>query len=141
MGLLEPNVASTVAGLVPSNDSYPELVKLLVERYGSKSKITMAYMRALYGLPKPENTHRSLRSFYDSLESYVRGLESLGKASDSYGDLLVCILLDKLPGELRKNLARQFRGVHFNHLDCRIRLRPFSTVQLEPTASIVVVSI
>lgn len=34
-------------------------------------------------------------------------LEALGKEPDTYGDLLVCILLDKLPGELRKNLVRQ----------------------------------
>ena len=116
-------MVSTVAGLVPSNDSYPELVKLLVDRYGSKSKITMAYMRALYGLPKPENFHRSLRSFYDSLGSYVRGLESLGKASDSYGDLLVCILLDKLPGDLRKNLARQHDQDEWTLKDLREALR------------------
>lgn len=67
----------------------------------------MTCMHALYGLPRPENTHRSLRTFYDSLEFYVRGLESLEKASVSYCDLLVCILFHKLPGELRKNLARQ----------------------------------
>jgi hypothetical protein len=41
------------------------------------------------------------------LESYVRGLEALGKAPDTYGDLLVCILMDKLPIEIRKNVARQ----------------------------------
>ncbi len=52
MGQLEPNVANTVAGLPPSNTSYPELDKLLQERYGSASKITMAYKRALQYPPK-----------------------------------------------------------------------------------------
>ena len=107
MGQLEPCVSSTVGGLFPSNDSYPQLVNLLQERYGSVPKIIMAYMRALYALPIPENSISSLRTFYDSLESYVRGLEALGKAADTYGDLLVCILLDKLPGDLRQNLARR----------------------------------
>lgn len=104
---LEPSVLITVAGLTPSNDNYPVLVKLLTERFGSVPKITAAYMRALYMLPKPESHLKSLRGFYDSLESYVRGLDAFGKPSDSYGDLLVCILLDKLPGDVRKNVARQ----------------------------------
>lgn len=60
MGQLEPSVAATVAGLPPSNASYPELVRLLQERYGSTSKITMAYMRALYSLPKPDHAMSSL---------------------------------------------------------------------------------
>ena len=107
MGQLEPNVLITVAGLTPSNENYPVLVNLLKERFGSIPKITAAYMRALYNIPKPERHLKSLRHFYDSLESYVRGLEALGKAPDTYNDLLVCILLDKLPGEIRKNMARQ----------------------------------
>lgn len=60
----------------------------------------MVYMRALYELPRLENTHRFLRTFYDSLMCLT--LESLRKGSDSYGHLLVRILLDKFPDELRK---------------------------------------
>lgn len=107
VGQLDSNVLVTVAGLTPSNENYAVLVDLLRERFGRKPKIIAAYMRALYTLQKPEGHLKSLRSFYDLLESYVRGLESLGKPPDTYGDLLVCILLDKLPGEVRKNVARQ----------------------------------
>lgn len=102
VGQLEPNVLGTVAGLTPSNEYYPVIVNLLTERFGSIPKITAAYMRALYTLSKPEGHPKSLRLFYDYFESYVRGLEALGKAPDTYGDLLVCILLDKLPIEIRK---------------------------------------
>ncbi len=55
-------------------------------------------MRALYNLQKPEANLKGLRGFYDQIESYVRVLESLENPPDTYGDLLVCILLDKLPG-------------------------------------------
>jgi hypothetical protein len=82
-------------------------VDLLKERYGRKSKVVAAYMRALYNLPKPEANLKGLHGFYDQVESYVRGLESLEKPPDTYGDLLVCILLDKLPADVRKNVARQ----------------------------------
>ena len=107
IGQLEPEVKATVAGLIPSSGNYPTLVQLLEERYGSKPKIIAAYMRALYNLLKPDGTLASLRNFYDNLESYVRDLSALGKDSDAYGDLLVCILLDKFPVDLRKSLARQ----------------------------------
>ena len=83
MGQLEPNVSRTVGGLFPSNDSYPQLVDLLQERYGSVPKIIMAYMRALYGLQRPDYSVSSLRVFYDSLESFIRGLDALGKTADT----------------------------------------------------------
>ena len=58
-------------------------------------------------LPKPGTDRTSLRKFVDSLVSHIRGLRALKKTPDSYGDLLVCILLDKLSADLRRNLARQ----------------------------------
>ena len=45
--------------------------------------------------------------FYDSVESHIRGLSSLGKSEQSYGDLLVPIIISKLSTEIRRNLARE----------------------------------
>jgi hypothetical protein len=67
----------------------------------------MAHIRTLTALPEPGTDRNSLRKFVDAFESHIRGLEGLNKTPDSYGDLLVCILLDKLSAELRRNLARQ----------------------------------
>ena len=64
-------------------------------------------MQALLNLPRPTSESSSLRQFYDFMETHVRGLTSLGKSQDSYGDLLVPIILGKLPNELRRNLARE----------------------------------
>ena len=60
-------------------------------------------MRALLEMP---NTLNSLRMFHDTIESHSRGLSSLGKSEDTYGDLLVPIILGKLPKDTRQNLAR-----------------------------------
>jgi len=38
--------------------------------------------------------------FYDSIESHIRGLRSLGKSEHSYGNLLVQIIMDKLPMDI-----------------------------------------
>ncbi len=67
----------------------------------------MAHMRALTLLPNPGIDRVSLRKFVDCLESHIRCLEALNKKPDSCGDLLVCILLDKLSLDLRRNLSRQ----------------------------------
>ncbi|XP_063435728.1 uncharacterized protein LOC134716648 [Mytilus trossulus] len=58
-------------------------------------------------LPAPTNDAFSLRSYGDRLESYVRGLESLGQTSEMYGSLLVPVVLDKLPIDVRKSIARE----------------------------------
>ena len=63
-------------------------------------------MQALLDIPKPVNSLSSLRLLYDSVESHIRGLAALGKSEDSYGALLVPIILGKLPAEIRSNLAR-----------------------------------
>ena len=63
-------------------------------------------MQALLDIPKPANSISSLRLFQDPVESHIRGLAALGKSEDSYGALLIPIILGKLPAETRSNLAR-----------------------------------
>ena len=63
-------------------------------------------MQALLDIPKPVNSLSSVRLFYDSVESHIRGLNALGKSEDSYGALLIAIVLGKLPDETRSDLAR-----------------------------------
>ena len=56
-------------------------------------------MQALVQLPAPTNSLHTLRQFYDKMETFIRGLESLGQDQTTYGGLLVPIILDKLPGK------------------------------------------
>ena len=63
-------------------------------------------MQALINLPTPNQSSSSLREFHDTIESHIRSLTSLGKTEDSYGSLLVSIILGKLPGKIKQNLAR-----------------------------------
>ncbi|EFX73450.1 hypothetical protein DAPPUDRAFT_253081 [Daphnia pulex] len=103
---LSGDAKALLLGLVPSNDNYTVAVDLLKKRFGQPAKI----INKKLSLPNPGTDRVSLRKFVDCLESHIRGLEALNKKPDSYGDLLVCILLDKLSAELRRNLARQSDG-------------------------------
>ena len=49
-------------------------------------------MSNLLQLPSPAANIRELRYFYDRLETNIRGLEALGEAQDSYGNLLIPII-------------------------------------------------
>ncbi|XP_071135358.1 uncharacterized protein [Mytilus edulis] len=104
---LQNEALRTIAGFALTNANYADAIILLKERFGQTHKITQAYMQALLEITPPRNNLVSLRHFYDQMETYVRGLESLGQSQDSYGTLLVPIILNKLPGEIKKNLARE----------------------------------
>ena len=47
-----------------------------------------------------------LRFVYDKVSVNVRGLEALGVKPDQYGSLLIPIIMSKLPGDLRLQIAR-----------------------------------
>ena len=95
---LQGNAARTFAGLPLTEANYTNSI---ADRYGH------AHMRALRDMPSPSNSLTSLRIFYDSVESHIRGLASLGNSETSYGELLVPVILDKLPIDLQRNLARE----------------------------------
>ena len=59
-------------------------------------------MRALSNLPKPTNIASSLRNFYDTVESHIRGFSALGMSEESYSALLATSVHDKLPAETRQ---------------------------------------
>ena len=103
---LEGTAAMIVQGFALTNANFMRAVDFLRERYGQQSKIIHATMQALLTLQPPNSTVSSLRFFYDRMETYIRGLESLGQNQDMYGSLLVPVVIDKLPANIRKNLAR-----------------------------------
>ncbi|XP_006812892.1 uncharacterized protein LOC102807089 [Saccoglossus kowalevskii] len=114
-GQLSGEAARTIDGLPLTNTNYRHAIQLLEKRYGQTHKIVNAYMKSLWDLPKPTSDMNSLRNFYDTIETNVRGLEALGKKETSYGDLLVPIVFEKLPRGIRKQITR-------DHGDCEWKL-------------------
>ena len=104
---LEGDAARAIAGLPLTDANYAHSIALLEERYAQPHKLVNAHMKALLEMPSPTNSLASLRIFYDSVESHIQGLSSLGKSEHSYGDILVPVLLGKLSPDIRRNLARE----------------------------------
>ena len=107
---LRGEAAKTIEGLSLTNENYSHAMELLTSRYGKKHRIINAYMTALWKLPSPNTTLPSLTNFYDSMESYIRGLKALGKDEDTFGDILIPIVLEKLPASIRRQITRDNKG-------------------------------
>ena len=105
---LSSKAANSIEGLPLTESNYTEAIMLLEERFGQPHKIIDAHMQALLDLLSPSNSVTHLRRFYDKLENHIRGLEALGKIKqETYGDLLVPIILAKLPTTIKNNLIRE----------------------------------
>ena len=104
--LLEGEASRTVSGFTLTTANYEQSISLLESRFGKKQKVINAHMKALWHLPVPSNTASSLRQLHDTIVSHIRGLESLGKNKDTFGDLLVYLVLERLPPPVVRNLTR-----------------------------------
>jgi hypothetical protein len=106
---LESTAYEVVSGLTLTSSNYSEAVDTLKKRFGNPQLIINKHMDALLALPAvtSHSDLKGLRHLYDSVESHIRGLRSLGVLPDSYGSLLTSILMNKLPGELRLVIARK----------------------------------
>ena len=80
--------------------------ELLKEHFGQKQVLINTHMESIINIPLPTNNTTNLREFYHTCESNIRGLEALDVNADSYGNLLIPILLKKIPGELTRLIFR-----------------------------------
>ena len=117
--LLEGEASNTIAGFTLTHTNYIKAVDLLHERFRQTHRIIQSYMQGLLDMPPPRNTLANLRNFYDRIESYVRGLEALGQNQETYGSLLVPVISNKLPREMRRNLTREHGSTNWKLSDLR----------------------
>ena len=107
---LEGNAASAIAGFVLSAANYQAAVVVLQERFANPQAIIANHMEKLLKLPSVLNARdtKQLRNVYDALEANFRSLKTLGIKAEQYGLLLVPVMLNKLPQELRLVISRKF---------------------------------
>ena len=91
-------------------ENYAEAIHLLHERFGNTQVQISARVKHLISLPpvKSMNDVSGLRNLIDKLEGSVRNLKSLKVDPSSYGILLMPVINEKLPTEMRLLIARKF---------------------------------
>ena len=105
--------ARAIAGLKITESNYDAAIDMLKERFGRKDLIVSAHMSKLLDLTpvKKSNDIVALRQLYDECEVQIRGLESLGVVSETYGGLLCPILLQMMPEDLTLTFTREIGSV------------------------------
>ena len=95
-GLLDGPAASCIAGVALTNGNYNTALDLLKNRFANPQLLISSHMDALLKLQGSSSGHdiRSIRRLYDTIES-------LGVESESYGSLLVLVIMNKIPEEMR----------------------------------------
>jgi hypothetical protein len=114
--LLEGAAADSVAGLTLTNANYEEALKILKKRFGNKQLVINKHMDILLNLQAVTSIYnlKGLRTLYDTVESHIRALTSLGVQPESYGNLLCSMLLNKLLQELCVLVSREVQGEVWN---------------------------
>jgi len=122
--LLEGAAENAISGLRITAANYTQAIEILVDRFGNKQCIINNHMDALLNLPAVANANdlKRLRQLYDNIEIHVRGLKTLDIASDSYGNLLMSIIMGKIPQELRLILTR---NLEVDNWDIDVMLKSF----------------
>ena len=108
-GHVEGSASKCIEGINLLNENYKHALDLLSERYGKPQLIISSHMNQILKVNKVTAGHKAkkLRNLYDKIESHVRSLITVGVQSDHYGPLLIPIVLDKLPDDIKLIISRK----------------------------------
>ena len=106
--LLEGSAAGAIRGLPLTAENYGAAKDILKKRFGQPQIIINAHMEGLVKVAAVtvDNDLKRLRFLYDRVEAHVRALQALGIQCESYGKLLVPLLMEKLPPSMRQIISR-----------------------------------
>ena len=106
---LEGLAVVTIAGLALTKDNYKVAVDLLRERYGNKQVIISSHMESWLKLPRVNfaSDIKRVRMVYDQIEIKIRSLQALGIKAESYGSLLIPVVMEKIPEEFWLVISRK----------------------------------
>lgn len=94
---LKDEALTLVNNLPIVNESYPEALKILKDRYDNECMLINSHIYSILDIPviKKGDT-ASLRSFVNSIRQEIGALNNLKQQIDSWNPILVCILTRKL---------------------------------------------
>ena len=107
LSYLTGEALKTVKGLKLSETNYSAAIAMLQERYGDKQVLVSTDMNKLSNLSNSGNLNdlKSLRQLYNNIDTQVRNLTSLGIDPDSYGLMLIPVVMSKLPENFKLNIT------------------------------------
>ena len=115
---LEGSAAECIQGFSLTSKNYKEAKKLLEEKFGNPQAIISAHMYVLLKLPKLHNDSVSrLSSFYNTIESNIHSLLTIGLNPSYYGPLVIPVILERLPDAIELLITRKLGKNNWNILE------------------------
>ena len=108
IGKLGGAAARCVEGIPVTNENYGIAMKLLQERFGNAQLVTATHIGKLLNLEKVKNGRdiKEVRDLFDQIEGHVRCLVSGGVNKEEIGPLLIPMILDRLPDDVKLQVSR-----------------------------------
>ena len=94
-------------GIAPTSSNYKTAVDILQKRYGNKQVVVSSFLNKFVTLARVSDI-KGLRKLLDQTECSIRNLISLDVTTDRYRTLLVPLINDKLPDNIRISIAKKF---------------------------------
>ena len=87
-------------------------------RFGDPQLLISAHIYTLLNLPNVGliNDLQDLRFLYDRVETEIRSLDCLGLPTTNYGPILVPVLMEKFPSELKLMISRKYSNKKFRNI-------------------------
>ena len=110
-GYLDEPARSVIAGVPLSDANYKTAVDLLKKRFAQPRMLEHAHINRLVHIQPVfhEDDVDRLRKFRDQIETNFRGLEALSVDQSTYSKIVVPVLVEKLPKQLKFSMIRSRR--------------------------------
>ncbi|XP_054720641.1 uncharacterized protein LOC129230265 [Uloborus diversus] len=107
---LKGAASNAIKGFSLTNNNYQSAIDTLKDRFGKKTIVINSHLNKLLSLNavKRSNDVVSLRKLFDTCQTEIRNLESLGVTEDSYGTLLCPILIRLLPNDIVLEITKKY---------------------------------
>ena len=98
----------SISSLSLTDSNYERAIGLLKERFNNPQDLISSYMKVLATLPKLHSMKHvaELRDLYNKIENSVTSLKDCDVPTDSYGNLLIGVIFEKIPQELKVIISR-----------------------------------
>ena len=98
-----------IEGINLTAHNYAEALKILDERFGNKQLIISKHMEQLLKLERVRSSanFRELRSLYDRITVHLRSLSPFEIDSEHFGPMLISVVMEKLPNDIRLEMSRR----------------------------------
>ena len=86
-----------------------EALQILKDRFGNAQLMIASHMSKLMKLEKVKFSRniKELRHLIDQIESHVRSLSTVGVKSDHFGPMLIPMVLERLPDDVKLEVSRK----------------------------------